>query len=382
MIVLSVLLAVVAGVLAYRFSPLLVARSLTRPLPTAVEEETIVLAACVGAPRRIPYLLELSDTYFLTEDRARLWEALHTSAVATITAAGGDVEAVDEASIKANSELLEANLATFAQHFADPNPAYTAALDTDAWLPETRDPEVVEAAMKVYACGIDRTELSGALPIITVDPAEADGALVARVPHVSARRRNLFTVAVAVAVGTVPWFVSELTSTPLFSVPTLTAAAALLALIVTAAMIAWVDLDTLYLDVPVWAFGTAVCWLTAGAYALSVGNPASVLVAAITVVVITGLFEGVNWIHKKLRGRDGQGFADNLIMVATIGVPTILVGDWLVAYWCVMAGLLAAVAVFAVRALMSPGSGRQPFAFGPMLAVGWYLGLLGYLLTS
>ena len=377
---LLLLFGLLGAVGTYHAVPLLVNRSMRRPLDVPLTEEIATIEACLARPQRLAYLGDLRPEHFCVGTHQRMWARLQETAD-SIT--GGLGENPTDERMACAADMILSQLDTFTSTYRNPEPEYTQTLTLTNWADDTSDAEVVKAASTVYGAGIDRDRMSGALPIVSsAHPDSVDILIppIERTPVVNETRRRWFAGAAFAAFAVVPAMTDTLTFAGMFSTPGLLIMGALISLLLTSIVISWVDLDTLYLDIPSWAVGTVVSYLFAIGFALSVGAPGRILIGGLSALAVIALFEFANWIHKKWRGHDGQGFGDNLIVIGTVGVPVILTGDAVVAYWAIMASLLAAVAIFVVKAAMGKASRATPFAFGPLLATGWIIGLSGYLL--
>jgi len=149
---------------------------------------------------------------------------------------------------------------------------------------------------------------------------------------------------------------------------------------------AYVDWDTMYLDMPAFYLGSLISWLVM-ILGLTLNHHVSQLKSGIfmTILMII-LFEGVNLFYKKFRGRDGMGLGDTFIIVATIGLPTALVGKWQMGYRIAMLSFVTGIIGWLLGKALKEKSKKsdkdQPFAFGPYLALGWVVALVSWKLTG
>jgi prepilin signal peptidase PulO-like enzyme (type II secretory pathway) len=137
-----------------------------------------------------------------------------------------------------------------------------------------------------------------------------------------------------------------------------------------------VDLETMYIDLKIWAIGTGVSWILAIVACLMMGFTLNIWYGLAMVVAVAVLFEGTNFVYSVVRGHPGQGFGDTLIIVGTVGVPVAITGALIVGYYSVMGALLAALAGWAVGKVFGKTGKDIPFAFGPWLAAGWVIALI------
>jgi prepilin signal peptidase PulO-like enzyme (type II secretory pathway) len=89
------------------------------------------------------------------------------------------------------------------------------------------------------------------------------------------------------------------------------------------------------------------------------------------VVVWVVALETVNFIYKVLRIMDGLGFGDAVIIAATAGVPSAVIGDFMVGFFGVVCGFIIAGLVQIPVAVYKKEGARTAFALGPYLCVGW-----------
>lgn len=150
----------------------------------------------------------------------------------------------------------------------------------------------------------------------------------------------------------------------------LLAVTAALALGATCLVVALVDADTLYIDTHVLAGGGLTAWALAAVSAVTAGDPRRLL-AGVAVAAAAGVcFEGTNRLFRLLRGSDGIGGGDSLLLLATAGIPGALTGNAQLALHSIVAGLLLAGAAFAVKGARG-GNIQVGAALGPWLAGGW-----------
>jgi len=165
-----------------------------------------------------------------------------------------------------------------------------------------------------------------------------------------------------------------------YSFTTTTAAAlvaftSLLCVLAGGIAIGAVDLDTYYLDLPVfiaWCAGSWVTLIGSGALDREVNN---VIVGAAAALGVAVGFEVVARTWGKLRGIT-QGAGDTWIALVTAGVPAGLCGRWEVGVWSVIAASIGVAIHWG--ALFARGKARAdtPIPFGPHLVGGGFVSLI------
>jgi prepilin signal peptidase PulO-like enzyme (type II secretory pathway) len=136
-----------------------------------------------------------------------------------------------------------------------------------------------------------------------------------------------------------------------------------------------VDLDTYYLDLPVfiaWCAGSWVALIGAGALDHTVNN---VIVGAAAALGVAIGFEVVARTWGKLRGIT-QGAGDTWIALVTAGVPAGLCGRWEVGVWSVIAASIGVALHWCALAARGKARADTPIPFGPHLAGGGFVALL------
>lgn len=359
--------AVLSAAATWWLTPLLRHRSDRMPLPCHPQAERDTVAAVRARPSRAVYLLELTGDGFVDADLGGQWETLCDAVLAAVDADRDTLAGAD-------SETLEAAAAQVDDQVGQVREALAAAGDVhpvdERWAGAERDNDAVEAAATVYSDRIERDTMAGAAPMF------ADGGELVRRATVPPRRRRLFTAASA-AGGAVCTVMATFGG---YRGPAWAAAlAAGLLLLAGCVAVAWVDLDTLFLDRPVWLATLAACTVATVA---ALHNVHALLVGFAAAAAVVLLFEGLNLGYRLLRGQFGQGGGDTWIAAGTVGVPAALLGDPLVAYWVVMASLLLAIGSWALMAWRGRAGRGTPFAFGPMLAAGWVVGVAGWMAAA
>lgn len=137
-----------------------------------------------------------------------------------------------------------------------------------------------------------------------------------------------------------------------------------------------VDIMTMYLDDLFFKVGVISSWLPIVIYSITNDSYKGLIVGGIVTAIIMLFMETVNRIYKTLRGMDGMGFGDTLIIIGTVGVPVSILGDWVMGYKIIMYSFIfGIIGSLLIRKILNLKSG-EPFAFGPFLAVGWIISLV------
>ena len=389
---LALAIEAVAAVAGVALSHVAARRTVTMPLTLALEAETELLAGVLGDLRRYPYLTNIKPADFASGAHARIWDALQHAlgdaahmaedaseddcAAAGLALRAREIQLMaDTTQLLASGPAPAADLARVNELLAHASAAgYTHGRDEVAQ--DAADATIMTAATDVLAGGDDRNRLAGAglvLPTRTPDSTDPARPPLERVHVPPTRARTIVTgVLAALAASIIP---GVLSAAHLSGAAALVGGVGLGILLAMSVVIALVDLDTFFIDMRVWVLGTLASWAAAAGAVILAGD-ASRLVSGVVMVVATAvLFEGTNFLFKLVRGVDGQGFGDTLIIVATVGAPAALTGSLEVGFWSVMGGLFAAMAGWFVGRLAGKVNRNTPFAFGPWLAAGWVIAL-------
>lgn len=320
-------------------------RVLAQPVGVAIGAERSVLGAVLANPDNYETVAVMTSEDFYDEGHQRLWEH-----VVTAVAAGGldDLRTTDPELVERLRELGAAE-----------------KLDRKA---------LIRAGERVVTAAGDRGDLAGGGAVrVSNDP---------EYPLVREYQPPSWWRTFAVAVTMALLLVGSSLLTELLGrgrAETTLDLVALAIVIVTGAVVSLVDIDTMYLDGPVFWWGALGAWLLTGFGALTNGGSGRVVAGILVVLGTAGLFEGANLIYRAVRGFSGMGFGDTLILIVTAGVPTVITGSWIVGGYSVIGGLLCGVVGWAatwVRGIAGWGprvTRTTPFAFGPYLEVGWLL---------
>lgn len=387
----TLLAAFVLGLLGAASGPFLARfaaqRTLAQPLALALEDEIVLLRGVLQDVRRLPYLTSLTGRDFAAGANGRIWEAL----IGCSPECAGVAEDASEQECEERGQTLVARrddylLQVQAQLLAGPAPVGDTERLAELLEPATvelDDAAVVEAGHCVLASGMDRNRLSGVglvLPTSTPDSSDPAHPPLHRVHVPASRARQVGAAIVAsVTAAAAPGFA---VAAGFHGLAAGLAVASVLALTALSIVIALVDLDTFYVDLHTFVGGGALAWLLAVA-AAGVEGSWGRLTAGVLIVAGTALvFEAGNKLYKLVRGQDGQGFGDTLIVLATAGVPPALAGSWELGYYSVMVGMVVGVLGWVVGFARGKLTRTTPFAFGPYLAAGWVLAWLGVVATG
>lgn len=364
-------------------------RTVAQPLALALDDEVQVLVGVLADLRRLPYLTPLNDSDFAAGAHQRIWAAL--LAVADIDLSGlsdapsdSECAAVGEKLAARSDEVhaeLQRRLGTSPSRAVDLGRlAHLAAVSAEA-LPT--DAQVLEAASAVMQTGSDRARLAGPAPVVaTLNPDSADPAHppLARFYVGPTRLRRVLSGAVAGAVAAI---LPGLAASAGLSGPAAwIAVAALCSMSAGSLVLALVDFDTMYVDLRTMVATGVVTWVLAPAAALAAGDVERVVAGVVVVAVAAVFFELMNRIHRWVRGTDGLGFGDTLILLVTAGIPSALTGDPMLALYSLIAGCATFVLAWVCGALAGKVTRHTPMAFGPYLAASWVLGWLVSLLLA
>jgi prepilin signal peptidase PulO-like enzyme (type II secretory pathway) len=146
---------------------------------------------------------------------------------------------------------------------------------------------------------------------------------------------------------------------------------ALVALVLGGVVIASVDHDTLFLDVPVLLVSGGVAWGAAVLCAQARDDRAALYGGILVALAWGGCFVLMNAMYKLIRGQTGLGFGDVLITLAAGGVPAVVSGEPMVGFGGILAAMILALLWQMPKLLQKKIGKRDAFALGPFLACGW-----------
>lgn len=146
-------------------------------------------------------------------------------------------------------------------------------------------------------------------------------------------------------------------------------------------IVACVDLDTFYLDVPTFVWWAIATWAGVLGAAAVAGTLRSVLPGVAGAVGVAVGFEVIARGWGRLRGIT-QGAGDTWIALVTAGVPAAVCSDWRVAVWSVLAGAGGVVVQWSVLAVQGRASATTPVPFGPHLVGGGFVALCAWMVIG
>lgn len=384
----AVCVGVVLGLLAIWCVVVAARRTVKQPLALAMSDESVFLTGILAQLGRLPYVLAIEVDDFAVGSHRRIWSAV-------LEAAGEDISQLSEDPTDAECARAGEALEDRAEEFhaqvhrvlaqgemAAVDLARVAYLSQESAQSAPDDDAVLDAGQVVLVAGNSRNVLRGRgkiVPSSSPDSLKMDTPPLRRLFVVPSRLRRVVGALLAGVAGVlIPAFVTQ---AGFVGAGFWLAVASLGVLVLGALVLSLVDIDTLYIDLKAFLVTSGLAWgLTIAAVGVA-GEWGRLLVGVVVVACVAVLFEVVNRVYRAVRGVDGQGFGDTLLVLATVGVPAALANDWILGYYAVMAGFVAALVGWAVgKAAGSGADARSPIAFGPYLAAGWVVGWIGYLI--
>lgn len=357
-------------------SPLLVKiagkRALRQPLAAHLDEERRILATVLRNPASYAYIHQLEAIHFVDEQIGAIWALIkkNTSHI-TFPEARDNKEATFNKLAKAGV-AVPGNLNDLVRGKANDQVFLNNILANNKNL-ERR--ELLRQATMVYSAGCDRTEYRGKC---IVERTGDDRQPLRRVPAKIGVGRHLVTMLLTgigfYIAGAISLHGTE--DNVLGDPSQMLIIAGLCALTIGSVLWTLVDVDTMYIDMQTFHIFGGLAWIFVIANTLvnhQLGNALRGIVVAGGIIVF---IEIINRVYRIIRGQDGMGGGDYLIIVATIGVPVAITGSWAVGQAILILSLLAGLVGWVLRRVTEPGFNRTtPYAFGPYLACGWMLGL-------
>lgn len=333
------------------------ARTAAQPVACDPGAEATIIGAVATDPTRYRLAAALNPEDFVIGAHARIWGTLQDLAVP----ANGAYEREEAKKAGVPARKLDLDATALAGELASRlDPEAAEALATIAADFETPDDKTfLSAGQRLTAATHDRDELNGGSVIVETGD---DTVPLARLLVPASTGRVVASAAIA--------------SAAVFTTATLTGgtvlgAAAAMSLVWGLLVLSLVDIDTFYVDVRTLAATAVAAWGFTIWDAAHEGEMHRIAGGLGAFVALGVGVEALAWVHRKIRGIDGFGFGDTMLMGLTVGVPSALSGSIAVGLWSiVVAGIIA---IGSRVALMATGraSAREPFAFGPFLAVGW-----------
>ena len=222
--------------------------------------------------------------------------------------------------------------------------------DDEAALAETLDrlaPDVRDAVIAMGVTAEDRELYQGAA---TLETTGDDDTPYRWQPATPGWRRLTLTAVIAGVIGAT-------TIGPVSSTVGWLGVAALLVWLVTGVVLAWVDVDTLFIDLPVAAIGYGTASIAAAAASWAASGAAA-LVSGVTALVASALFVGF-------------GGGDFMILPALVAVPLWLGAAATSVAWGIVIASVVAIATWLYSSRGRSNRLRVPFPYGPALIVGF-----------
>lgn len=235
--------------------------------------------------------------------------------------------------------------------------------DDEAALAETLDrlaPDVRDAVIAMGVTAEDRELYQGAA---TLETTGDDDTPYRWQPATPGWRRLTLTAVIAGVIG-------GTTIGPVSSTVGWLGVAALLVWLVTGVVLAWVDVDTLFIDLPVAAIGYGTASIAAAAASWAASGAAA-LVSGVTALVASALFVGFVVAYSRLRGISGMGGGDFMILPALVAVPLWLGAAATSVAWGIVIASVVAIATWLYSSRGRSNRLRVPFPYGPALIVGF-----------
>lgn len=367
-------------------SPLVIAlarrRVVAQPLDVHLDEERRVVTHILGSPGMYVYVHQLRGGHFVDNDLGVIWSRIAEAC-----------EGISLPETPADARAAYALLETFESVVpADIVERVGRTLERDGDIAAgralrellatsdretlTRE-ELVADASKIYNAGVDRGEYAGSARI------ERTGDPLRPLRRVASRTSPL-RAAISVITLAVGGYVAERVAVgEADGAARLAIAAAIVLLTIGSVIWTLVDLETMYVDTASFYALAGASWLGVFAAAFLQGTLRPALTGLLVVGGIVGFIEVVNQVYRRIRGRDGMGMGDYLLVLATIGVPVGVTGNLLLGQVILIVSLLSGVIGWVFTRLTRPGFTREtPYAFGPYLACGWLLGTLVWMVGA
>ena len=350
-------------------------RVVAQPLVAYLAEERRVVASVLAVPGRYVYVHQLRPEHFVDPDLGAIWEFI---AAVNFNVAIPETPS-DERAAYALLATIETALPTdvverLAAHLAATGNAKTTVVLDEVLSkngPVLEREELVNEASKIYNAGVDRGEYAGSARIErSDDPLKP----LRRIASRTSPLRTIISVTLLALGGYIAAWIAtqEATGAAHWAI-----AAAIALLTIGSVIWTLVDLETMYVDMASFYAFAGASWASVILAALLQGTLGRALTGFLVVGGIVGFIEVVNQVYRRVRGRNGMGMGDYLLVLATIGVPVGITGSLVLGQTILIVSLLAGIVGWVFTRLTKPGFTREtPYAFGPYLACGWLLGIL------
>jgi prepilin signal peptidase PulO-like enzyme (type II secretory pathway) len=356
----AVLLAVV---------PLATRRNLVQPVEQDLDAERELVALLTAHPFEWLRVEELLTTSAFTDPACAVRYTQLDRAARPVLAAyayrGDSDDELEEALSRARAELASTETAIARQ--LDQSASDPARLDTPA--PDLSDvaARILDAGTRVLGAAAGRAHNTDRSPIGFEPHTLAPHRI-----HVRATTRRHVALVCVGLVAAVPSaiLVNAFTS----SLSRALSLLAVLTLTATSAEVGLVDLDTFYLDTPVFTLGALTASLFAILAQLADHHATRLLAGVVIAGAFALIFEGLAKAFSLLRGQT-QGAGDTWIVLATAGIPSALTGSYSVGFFSMLAGCVLTIAFWLYQRLHNKATAQTAIAFGPFLALGAFCAL-------
>jgi prepilin signal peptidase PulO-like enzyme (type II secretory pathway) len=367
-IFLTYVLAVIGAALGVPLARFAAHRATHQPVSYDIEAERRIFEALETDPALYLRVIELQTGDFADSSHRDQWAALQQR-YATIA----PPDTVDS---EAAAELWIASQWHHHRHLFTNGDGGAQAPETDVTAGSLTKSIVIDAE-SVVAAAQDRNVYNGRSPIVDGDK---DGPILVRRLVLPGTLRIALTVIMnAASWALAPWL-AQAAATSTISQLFVIAAVCVLA----SASLLWalVDIDTMYLDTPTFWPGAIIAWGLAIGAAVADYEPSRIVPGVLIALGGAAVFELANLGYRIVRGTDGMGGGDTLILLATAGVPAALFGSWSIGYYAALGSLILGVVGWFSLFIAGRVTRTTPYAFGPYLALGWLGACLLWVVTQ
>jgi hypothetical protein len=348
-----VIVAVIGALLGVAAVYVAARRSAVQPVGVDVAAEVALIAGVLEDPSlyRLVAVLEADD--FAVEGHRAIWARLGELAV------DDDDEAhqLEAQQLGVPCRRLELSGDELRMVLSDEGLG-DAVVDTVDAVARDRD-ALLAAGQSIQTCSGDRA-MTGLVPPVRGEVP--DRPLVRVVGRVGAARVALTALGCAIA----GWLIASAGASSW-------ALAAGMVLVAGSAVCALVDLDTLYIDVPVLVVTGVLASVLSVVSVLDDWWP-SVRTGLIVVVVVVGALELTALVWGKVRHSVGLGGGDGMLLLPVLFVPVVATGRWQAGVWGLITALVLTIVGQITLIVLGRTSRDEPFAWGPYLVAGWPVG--------
>lgn len=333
-------------------------RTVRQPSNVEIAAERRVLAAVLEHPEWYPAVSSLTPEMFLDPACRMGWGCIQQ---AVLEFCGEPLVAASARAIPVVGARMPADLR---ERMQLPEGVVLPDLATDAKGRPLCLRSFLAAGQAVFDGEEGRTLYAGSSTLSVGGVGEPP--LVRRFAEPSRNRRRVTTGMLATVAALAPWL----------AVATLGGAwpvgvVAVWFLAVVCTVLSLVDVDTLFLDLPVFWWGAAGSAVLAAGAAAVAGSPVWALWGLGIAVVLGVAFEALNLLYRLVRGRHGIGGGDSLVLLLTAGVPVALTGLPMLGLYTVLAGMVTSLGGWGVAALRGKVTKNTPLPMVPFLSAGW-----------